>query len=303
MAAPPAQPVQATSEMVRVLGVEPVRTSLDHCWAGITAQRWRHDPLHGRTSAMSEHVLMTYFGQPRRIEQRDGRTVRQGWTRPDSVTLIPAGQEADWDIDGSLDVVHIYLQPERFRLLAEQHGLGGSHDLVERVGYMDPVGSRILAMLGTEMDAPGPLNGLFAEQLVALLYTHLMRAHSCGRETPAESRPGALAGWRLRRCLDYLHDHLTGDVGLNELASAAGLSPVYFARQFKQAVGVSPHQYVIRQRVERAEALLARSDMPIAQVAIDCGFCDQEHLTRMLRKVSGTTPAAYRKATRVQPAR
>jgi AraC family transcriptional regulator len=76
------------------------------------------------------------------------------------------------------------------------------------------------------------------------------------------------------------------------------LSPVYFARQFRRATGVAPHQYLLRARVVRAKHLLAATDLRIATIALDCGFCHQEHLTRAFRKQCGITPAAYRAAVK-----
>jgi AraC family transcriptional regulator len=85
---------------------------------------------------------------------------------------------------------------------------------------------------------------------------------------------------------------------LAELAGAAALSPVYFARQFKLATGLAPYQYLLKARVSRARRLLASGELPIAAVALDCGFCHQQHLTRVFRRHCGLSPAAYRASVR-----
>ncbi|HKQ40341.1 MAG TPA: helix-turn-helix transcriptional regulator, partial [Verrucomicrobiae bacterium] len=77
------------------------------------------------------------------------------------------------------------------------------------------------------------------------------------------------------------------------LAGAAGLSPFHFARLFKRSTGLSPHQYVLRCRVERARGLLMRSKASIAEVAVEVGFCDQSHLAAHFKRVYGVSPKAF----------
>jgi AraC family transcriptional regulator len=78
------------------------------------------------------------------------------------------------------------------------------------------------------------------------------------------------------------------------MATAAGLSPAQVTALFRTAMGVSPHRYLMQQRVERARHLLQHTPMTIADVAALTGFVDQSHLTRVMRRVTGTTPAALR---------
>jgi AraC family transcriptional regulator len=77
-----------------------------------------------------------------------------------------------------------------------------------------------------------------------------------------------------------------------------GLSATHFARRFKRSTGSAPHQYLMRCRVERARRLLAETDNAIAQIALACGVAHQEHLTRVFRRLSGETPARFRRSAR-----
>ncbi|MEG4942592.1 helix-turn-helix transcriptional regulator [Microcoleus sp. F4-D5] len=81
-----------------------------------------------------------------------------------------------------------------------------------------------------------------------------------------------------------------------ELAGIAQLSPYYFSRAFKQSVGISPHQYVIQQRVERAKQLLLQGNMSLYEIAIACGFTHQSHLTRHFKRLTGVTPKTLLKS-------
>jgi AraC family transcriptional regulator len=92
--------------------------------------------------------------------------------------------------------------------------------------------------------------------------------------------------------------NLARPLSLADLAAAAGLSQTHFARRFKATTGSAPHQHVMRLRLQRAQRLLRETPRSIAQVAFECGFAHQGHLTRVFNRLAGVTPAAFRRATR-----
>ena len=94
--------------------------------------------------------------------------------------------------------------------------------------------------------------------------------------------------------LDAVEARLAEPLPVDELAALAGLPRRPFAAEFKRAVGMPVHQYVLRRRVDRAVALLTGTDRPIADVAAEAGFAHQAHLTRVLRRMTGSTPGRYR---------
>ena len=93
--------------------------------------------------------------------------------------------------------------------------------------------------------------------------------------------------------------HLAKDLGLEDLAAVVDLSPQHFARAVCQSTGLPPHRWLTNQRIERARDLLATGNLPIAEIALDCGFADQSHLTTAFRKATGVTPGAYRREARL----
>jgi AraC-like DNA-binding protein len=117
---------------------------------------------------------------------------------------------------------------------------------------------------------------------------------SLERSAPAPQARGGLPPGAMRRVREYVDAHLGESMDLAELASIAGLSVFHFARQFKQSAGVTPHHYLVQRRIERAQDMLARTDLALSEIAVAAGFSDQSHLSRHFRQMLGTTPREFR---------
>ena len=112
-------------------------------------------------------------------------------------------------------------------------------------------------------------------------------------------RTGSADWWRrwpgCRRAEAALRERIDGRIVIAELARECGLSASHFARAFRRSFGVAPHQWLLRQRIARARELLAGTPMPLAEIAIVCGFADQSHMTRVFSQHVGVGPAAWRR--------
>ncbi|NEQ26951.1 MAG: helix-turn-helix transcriptional regulator, partial [Microcoleus sp. SIO2G3] len=97
----------------------------------------------------------------------------------------------------------------------------------------------------------------------------------------------------LRQVMDYIHEHLDRDLTLATLAAIAQISPSYFSNLFKQSTGLSPHQYVIRCRVDRAKQLLRQGKLSIAEIAYSLGFTHQSHFSHHFKRLVGNSPKAF----------
>jgi transcriptional regulator of acetoin/glycerol metabolism/AraC-like DNA-binding protein len=114
------------------------------------------------------------------------------------------------------------------------------------------------------------------------------------RPAPVSPARGGLPPGAMRRVREHVEAHLSESMDLAELAAIAGLSLYHFARAFKQSAGVAPHHYLVRRRVERAQEMLARSELPLSEIALATGFSDQSHLARHFRQMLGITPGQFR---------
>ena len=109
------------------------------------------------------------------------------------------------------------------------------------------------------------------------------------------STGGGLAAWQIVRVRAYIDNNLHRTIHIRDLSAVARRSPAHFSRKFKQAVGESPHAYVVRRRLERACHLMMTSAEPLSEIALSVGFSDQAHLCRLFRQAFGQSPAHWRR--------
>jgi len=117
----------------------------------------------------------------------------------------------------------------------------------------------------------------------------------------AQITRGGLAPWQVRKVLAHIEENLDATVRNQDLAELARLSTFHFNVAFRRSVGESPHGYIIRRRIDRAQRLMLATEKPLSDIAAECGLADQAHLTRLFRRIVGESPAAWRRA-RANPA-
>ena len=113
---------------------------------------------------------------------------------------------------------------------------------------------------------------------------------------PATTTRQGLAPWQVRRVLAHIDANLATSIKNKELAAIARLSLFHFNVAFRNSVGDSPHEYIIRRRMERAQGLMLSSEMSLSEIAAECGLADQSHFTRLFHRFVGDSPAAWRRA-------
>jgi AraC family transcriptional regulator len=199
-----------------------------------------------------------------------------------------------------MDTLNLYLEPGLVaRVAAEAFTLDPARLTVPPLDGLDlPHLRAVMAAVDGELVAGGAGGKLAAESLANVLAVHLIR-HVLSPRRPERERDGALPRGRLRAVIEYVEERLDAGLTLEQMAAVARLSPYHFARQFKKATGLPPHQYVILRRVERAKQLLqAATDLSLAEVALHAGFSDQSVFCLHFKRLVGVTPRQFRTPAR-----
>lgn len=162
------------------------------------------------------------------------------------------------------------------------------------VPLSDPVVRSLGLCLRIVFERPKEVNRLFLDHVTFAMGTHL--AQTYGELEPCSRlRKGGLTGWQERRATEYLSANLGSEGSLKEIAAQCGLSTSHFSKAFKETLGIAPHQWLIRRRIEVAKVLLKAPSQPLSEVALECGFADQSHFTRVFTRLVGIGPGAWRR--------
>ncbi len=196
---------------------------------------------------------------------------------------------------GSVEKIRVEIEPDFFSSITSHCAACARLQLRPTFGAEDPFIAQLLLALRDEARAGNPGGSLYGESLGTALVAHLVRRHSVCHQTLREHR-GGLPMNRLRCVTEYIEDNLEADLALVDLANILRMNVFHFARSFKQSTGLPPHQYVLRQRIERAKSLLVEQGSSIAEVALRCGFASQSNFTTAFRRLTRVTPGAYRNA-------
>lgn len=263
-------------------------------WEGI---RLEHYLLHAGElpeHRHNEHVVMISLTDGAKGEIRTATGTRiSGTQHSGNVCVLPSGLAHTARLDTPSEHLAMYLDPSTVRRAASESLMAGNFEVIERCTRSDGVISSIgWALLG-ELESEGLSGRLYAESLANVLAVHLLRHYTTGGSEPHHSI-GGLSAQKLRHVMDFVAENYSSDVRLAELANVAGMSNFHFAREFKRTTGTTPHQYLIKFRVERAKALLAEVELPLTEVGLQSGFSHQSHFTRLFRRLTGTTPHSYR---------
>ena len=136
-----------------------------------------------------------------------------------------------------------------------------------------------------------PSGRLYGQSISLALAAYVYARYSLGQ---SQTDPGAkLSAAQLRRVRNYVNDRLADDLSLDELAGVLELSPSRFCKRFRNTTGISPYQYVLRQRISESMRFLSSGRLSIIEIAQTMGFADQSHFTKAFKKITATTPKQF----------
>lgn len=219
----------------------------------------------------------------------EGEPMRSALLKRGDLWLYPQGASVYVSMPLPVEVTSVQIAPKVLAAQAEElrgppRSIGSGLVRAEHV-------NTIVERLEAELQTGCPGGRLLGEELAHALAGWLIDRSAAA---PARSAKRALHRGKLAPVFDYIHSNATEELGLEDLARMARLSPFHFARLFKASTGRTPHQYVLRWRVEESKRLLRHSKLEIADIAQRLRFSDQSHFTALFRKLTGATPRRWR---------
>jgi AraC family transcriptional regulator len=263
-------------------------------WDGIRLEHVRFNAGDLPKHRHSEHVVLISLSDGCRGElvTESGQGMR-GIQSRGNVGVLPSGLEHQASLESASEHLALYVDPKLISRAAADAGRKGTFEIIERYTRKDNVISNVgMALLG-ELDSKELSGRLYVESLANVLAVHLLRYYT-NEDAAAPRIYGGLSASKLRRVTAFIAENYASEIKLDELAQVAGMSSFHFAREFKRTTGTTPHQYLIKFRVDRAKAFLNENELPLTEVGLRSGFSHQSHFTRLFRRVTGTTPHLYR---------
>jgi AraC family transcriptional regulator len=245
-----------------------------------------------------ETRVSIHAGPPVAISCRRPGYSHRGTSVYGDIYIIPAHTPSIWELKGKDTFLSLSVSPALLKKVAEELDVDPvKMEIRNRFQMRDPQLENIGWALKEEMGCGYPCGRLYFESLAVAVTTRLIQFHSSNSMNM--KRPDKrLSDRRLRQVLEYIEVNLAENISLDDLASVVGLSVSHFNALFREAAGLSPHQYLIRRRVERAKNLLGQGDLSISQIANETGFAHQSHLARHMQRVLGVSPKVLREMLR-----
>jgi AraC family transcriptional regulator len=197
------------------------------------------------------------------------------------------------------DCLMFYLPRSAFNAIADEGDAPRIEDLQHPpgIGADDSVMRALTAVILPAFANPDMVSRLFLDHTTLAVATHVAQAYG-GRKLPHQPKRGGLSRRNERRAKEIIDANLRGDLSAAKLAQQCGMSVSHFRRAFRQSVGVAPHRWLILRRVEVAKDLLCNSTRAISEIALDCGFADQSHFTRVFTNIVAVSPGEWRRENR-----
>jgi len=263
-------------------------------WHGIAMESFNDVPA----CSIPEHehpihmLNLQRSGQTRCEWTTDGRT-RRAEHGPGNLYILPAGTRDRFTRSAPTNHLTLVMEPYFLARALEETTHLADVELIPNWSARDAHIASLMLALHADLEDSSPAGPLYGESLGVALAHYLIRRYSVRAPRQLEYQ-GGMPTVRLNRVIDFMRQNYANEIRLEELAHLAGMSPHYFCELFKNSAGLSPHQYFLRCRIDRAKEFLRSPEFTVSRVAKATGFADQSHFTKVFRRIVGMTPTQFR---------
>ncbi|EKQ68003.1 DNA-binding domain-containing protein, AraC-type [Leptolyngbyaceae cyanobacterium JSC-12] len=287
----------STSQLLPSL---PILTSYQSKWQGIQLACHRQPAWEIPELSGSQHIVVVpIVFNTVQVEFWSERRLQNFQYRPDDyanrcIEVFPANLPYKVSWNQEVEFIHCYLEPTVLANVAHETVDPDQVELLLELQRSDALIHSLCLALRTALTDDGLNSCFYAESLTVALSAHLLR-HYTTRKHHIQEYSGGLPKNKLQQVIDYINEHLGEDLSLATIATNLEMSQYYFWHLFKQSIGMTPHKYLIQQRVERAKELLKQPKITITEIALECGFTHQSHFAKQFKRLTGITPGQFRK--------
>jgi len=280
--------------ILRIAQALPYKTSCRLNWSGIEVHRYRLQPHEAPEHTFPQlAVFLPHTSRPVRMEVRLAGLRVAAELAEGVISIAPPGVIRSSKYEGSGEVTAIFLDPLTIAEIATAQVEIERFEILPQFAIRDSLIHQIGTALDAELLSDWPAPRIYAESLGVALAAHILVKYSS--KTSARPQGNTLSKTQLRRSIEFIHENLQADVSLGEIAAAANMSKYHFAKSFRRAIGIAPHRYLVKLRMEKARNLLSSDDLSIEEIANRVGYDDKSHFSAQFRKIVGTTPHRYRR--------
>ncbi len=295
----------SSRDMEKYLANPSLRISAGSDWEHLTV-RTRLEPPSCRylriPATPDPWLVLTTGGGPRKTEVRNRKGWSSAFSGPGNLALTSPGKSTEirWARgDGSgIETIHVCIDAALFhRFAAANFTCDPTRiEIIDGFAQHDPLISSIVNSLGDQLRSPDRAGRLFIDSAAQMLVAQLLRKH-CAFPLSLPNGQVRMSARKLRLVKDHVAAGLSGKLTLEDIAASIHVSAYHFARAFKATTGETPHSYVTRLRVERAQELLRTSSLSMPAIARRVGFSSKSHFAAVFLRLTGISPHRFRSVT------
>ncbi len=262
-------------------------------WKNIQFAHFRQPPRDIPEHVSPRHTICINVGKPVQLEQAVDGQNETVYSVPGDLAIYPANASQQFRWDKEAEFFNLFLEPS-FLTQVGYEVFGSEHlELIPHLATLfDPLVQQIGFALKTSLEIDGKNSNLYADSIVHALVVHLLSRYSTNSRQ-IKTITGGFTQQQWKQIVDFIDANLDRNISLTELAKIVQLSPYHFAHLFKKSTNTSPHQYLIRCRIERAKQLIFMGNFSLAAVAQTVGFASQGHFTYHFKRLMGVTPKVF----------